>query len=62
MVKGDEGTKILYLIKPALAIIPEIENPDKKMTFKTKLVWTGIITLIYLLCCQIPLYGIVKST
>ena len=45
-----------------MVFIPEVEQPDKKLTFKYKLIWTGIITLIYLLCCQIPLYGIVQST
>ena len=23
--------------------------------------WTGIALFIYLLCCQIPLYGVIKS-
>ena len=58
----DEGLKILHILKPALVIIPEVEQPDRKLTFKSKLIWTGIITLIYLLCCQIPLYGIVKTS
>jgi protein transport protein SEC61 subunit alpha len=61
MVKGDEGTKLLYMLKPVMVIIPEVETPERKTTFKTKLIWTGVITLIYLLCCQIPLYGIAKT-
>lgn len=61
MVKGDEGTKFLYMLKPAMVIIPEVDAPERKITFKTKLIWTGVITLIYLLCCQIPLYGIAKT-
>lgn len=62
MGKGNEATKLLYMLKPAINLIPEVEKPDRKITFKTKLIWTGVITLIYLLCCQIPLYGIDKSS
>lgn len=25
------------------------------------MVWTGVVLFIYLLCCQIPLYGVQKS-
>jgi protein transport protein SEC61 subunit alpha len=61
MVKGDEGTKLLYMLKPAMVVVPEVETPDRKTTLKTKMIWTGVITLIYLLCCQIPIYGINKT-
>lgn len=27
MVKSEEGTKLLHILKPAIAIIPEIEAP-----------------------------------
>lgn len=27
MVKSEEGTKLLNIIKPAIAIIPEVEAP-----------------------------------
>lgn len=59
MGKTDEGTKLLYMLKPAIAIIPEIEAPVTAVAFDTKQIWTGIVVLIYLLCCQIPLYGMV---
>jgi protein transport protein SEC61 subunit alpha len=32
------------------------------VTFKDKLIWTFISLLIYLISCQIPLYGIIKNT
>jgi len=31
------------------------------VSFDTKQIWTGIVVLVYLLCCQIPLFGIIKS-
>jgi len=41
--------------------IPEVEQPLKKQMFKEKLMWTGTVLFIYLVCCQIPLYGTVKQ-
>jgi len=28
---------------------------------KEKLIWTGMTLFIYLICCQIPIYGVVKA-
>jgi protein transport protein SEC61 subunit alpha len=44
-----------------LPILPEIQQPDKKPPFKEKVLWTAITLFIYLVCCQIPLYGIGAS-
>lgn len=32
------------------------------MLFKDRAIWTGIILFIYLICCQLPIYGIVKTS
>jgi len=42
-------------------LLPEVEQPLKKQVFRDKLLWTAITLFIYLICCQIPLYGIVRS-
>jgi len=44
-----------------MAILPEVTTPEKKVPFKEKVLWTAITLFIYLVCCQIPLYGI-RST
>merc|ERR1712166_639055 len=54
-------TKLIYLVKPVMGYIPEVEPPLKKQMFKEKLMWTGTVLFIYLVCCQIPLYGTVKQ-
>lgn len=46
-----EKFKILNLVKPALAILPEVANPERKVAFKTRLYWTIIVVLIYLVAC-----------
>jgi len=53
--------KFVYLVKPVMAYIPEVEQPLKKQMFKEKIMWTGTVLFVYLICCQIPLYGTVKQ-
>ena len=42
-------------------MLPEVEAPLKKQDFNDKLTWTAWTLFIYLICCQIPLYGMVKT-
>eukprot|EP00727_Mastigamoeba_balamuthi_P009017 m51a1_g4738 putative protein transporter sec61 subunit alpha isoform 2 (480) ;mRNA; f:368547-370743 len=53
--------RFLELTKPFLAILPEVDEPDRKIPFKEKLLWTVITLFIFLVCSQIPLYGIFSS-
>lgn len=55
------GSKFLELLKPILAYIPEIQQPERKVQFKEKLLWTAVTLVIFLMCCQIPLFGIMSS-
>ena len=42
-------------------ILPEVAQPDRKIPFRERLLWTVIALFIFLVCCQIPLYGVVSS-
>jgi protein transport protein SEC61 subunit alpha len=44
-----------------MVFIPEITMPERKIQFKEKILWTGVTLFIFLVCCQIPLYGIMSS-
>jgi len=55
------GVKFLHFVKPLMAVLPEVATPERKVPFKEKVLWTAITLFIYLVCCQIPLYGI-RST
>jgi preprotein translocase subunit SecY len=41
--------------------LPGVREPIKKLTFRDKLKWTGIILLIYFVMSQITIYGIAPS-
>merc|ERR1712232_1119266 len=53
--------RFLNLIKPVMCILPEVQSPDRRIPFKEKLLWTSISLFVFLVCCQIPLYGIMTS-
>jgi protein transport protein SEC61 subunit alpha len=45
-----------------MVVMPEVSSPERKVQFKEKVMWTVITLLIFLVCCQIPLYGIKTSS
>lgn len=55
------GIKFLDMIRPFCAVLPEIQKPERKIQFKEKVLWTAITLFIFLVCCQIPLFGIMSS-
>ena len=48
-------------MKPFCSILPEIQKPERKIQFREKVLWTAITLFIFLVCCQIPLFGIMSS-
>ena len=44
-----------------MQVLPEVEQPKKPVQFKDKVFWTGVTLFLYLVCCQIPLYGIMSA-
>lgn len=48
----------LNTFRPLIKIFPEIRVPPRTVSFREKILWTGIILLIFLVMSNIPLYGI----
>ncbi|KAJ3322792.1 translocon subunit [Boothiomyces sp. JEL0866] len=53
--------RLLHILKPFISLVPEISSPDRKVQFREKVMWTAITLFIFLVCSQIPLYGIMSS-
>ena len=53
--------RFLHLIRPVMGLLPEVAQPDRKIPFREKLLWTIVTLFIFLVCCQIPLYGVSTS-
>ena len=53
--------RFIYLIKPIAHLIPTVPSPPHPIKKQEKLIWTGMVLFIFLICSQIPLYGVYKS-
>ncbi|KAJ3200690.1 translocon subunit, partial [Clydaea vesicula] len=53
--------RFLHVLKPFIFLMPEVASPDRKVQFREKVMWTAITLFIFLVCSQIPLYGIMSS-
>eukprot|EP01127_Copromyxa_protea_P006916 TRINITY_DN16852_c0_g1_i1.p2 TRINITY_DN16852_c0_g1~~TRINITY_DN16852_c0_g1_i1.p2 ORF type:complete len:477 (+),score=110.31 TRINITY_DN16852_c0_g1_i1:33-1463(+) len=55
------GIQFLSMVKPFMAVLPEVQTPNRKVPFREKVLWTALTLFSFLVCCQIPLYGIRSS-
>lgn len=53
--------RLLQLVKPCMCVMPEVSTPDRKIPFREKVLWTAISLFLFLVCCQIPLYGVANN-
>jgi protein transport protein SEC61 subunit alpha len=55
------GFRLLNVLAPAALIFPSVSQPNRQISTREKTVYTAITLFIYLLCCQIPLYGVLRA-
>lgn len=53
--------RFLSLFRPVVNLIPEVQAPSKPVSFAEKRLWTIGTLFIFLVCCQIPIYGIAHT-
>lgn len=61
MVGDATGFRFLHLLRPVLFVLPEVVTPEHRVPFQEKVCWTAISLFVFLVCCQIPVYGITIS-
>ena len=55
------SVRLIQLVTPVRHMLPEVEPPLRKnLAFREKMLWTAIVLFVYLICCQIPLYGTIR--
>lgn len=52
---------LLKPLRPFAKIIPTIRKPLSPLNIQQKTIFTAMALFIYLVCSQIPLYGIIRS-
>ena len=51
-------SRFLSALRPLIRIMPEVKAPDRKVSFREKVIWTAVILVLYLIMASLPLYGI----
>lgn len=54
--------RALHLLRPIVSILPEVEKPRQKVAFREKILWTTCALLIFMVCSNLPLYGVKRAT
>mmetsp|Transcript_22435 Transcript_22435/g.29100 ORF Transcript_22435/g.29100 Transcript_22435/m.29100 type:complete len:473 (-) Transcript_22435:437-1855(-) len=49
--------RFIHLVRPLLCVVPEVAQPDHKISITEKIFWTAFALMMYLFACGIPLYG-----
>ncbi|MBS7658236.1 MAG: preprotein translocase subunit SecY [Candidatus Bathyarchaeia archaeon] len=53
--------RFIELFKPLARFLPDISSPKRKVSFNERLLWTGLVLIIYFIMSEIPLYGVGKG-
>jgi protein transport protein SEC61 subunit alpha len=54
------GIRVLSLVRPVLQFLPEVPALTQRISLRDRALWTVVVLLIFLVCSQVPLYGIAK--
>jgi preprotein translocase SecY subunit len=57
MAEGSITSIIRKVVFKAEPYLPQVPKPKKKISLQTKLLWCGVVLLIYMVMGQTPLYG-----
>lgn len=57
-------TKFLHYLKPFAALIPDVSRPrpGERVKLTDKLLYTAVALFVFLVCSQLPLYGVKTNT
>ncbi|MCW4035772.1 MAG: preprotein translocase subunit SecY, partial [Candidatus Bathyarchaeota archaeon] len=53
--------RFLELFRPISRFVPEVKAPERKVSFNTRLMWTALALIVYLVMAETPLYGVAKK-
>ncbi|EGG41407.1 preprotein translocase, SecY subunit [Candidatus Nitrosarchaeum limnium SFB1] len=57
MAEGSITSFIRKVVFKAEPYLPQVPKPKKKISLQTKLIWSGVVLLIYMVMGQTPLFG-----
>ncbi|KAF4379017.1 hypothetical protein F8388_022104 [Cannabis sativa] len=59
---GASNFRLLNMVRPFLLFLPEVQSANRKVTLREKVLYNVLALFIFLVCSQLPLYGIQSIT
>ncbi len=53
--------KAIHLIRPVISVVPEVKKPTSNVSSQQKMLTTLGAILIYMVCSNLPLYGVQRA-
>jgi len=57
MAEGSLTAFVRRIVMKAEPYLPQVPKPKKKLTLQTRLLWCGLVLLVYMIMGQTPLFG-----
>ncbi len=57
MAEGSLTAFVRKMVMKAEPYLPQVPKPKKKLTLQTRLLWCGLVLLVYMIMGQTPLFG-----
>ncbi len=48
----------LHKLQPLFSLLPTVVKPIRRTRLSEKFFWTGLVLILYLIMCEVPLYGV----
>lgn len=58
LVSSEWNMRPLDLVRPFLSVLPDVSAAERRVPFKEKALYTAVALFVFLVCSQLPLYGI----
>ncbi len=60
-MNAEEKPLAYKVLDPIIHVLPEVESPKTAVSLRRKLMWTGIILVIYFILGEITIYGVTQD-
>ncbi|MFA5772648.1 MAG: preprotein translocase subunit SecY [Thermoplasmata archaeon] len=58
----EEGKSKLFILKPITDRMPAVTRPEGHVHFRTKMLWTAFILILYFVMCNVLIYGLSSNS
>uniref|UniRef100_A0A7R9U700 Translocon Sec61/SecY plug domain-containing protein n=1 Tax=Pinguiococcus pyrenoidosus TaxID=172671 RepID=A0A7R9U700_9STRA len=54
-------SRVVDAIRPVMGVLPVVVPPERQLPFRDRVLWSVIVLFIFLVCSNLPLYGVPQN-